>query len=85
MLANANDSRLYFSPMSEPRHLLFGSDPDNDLEYADQADHVADGRYSIGRISSEKLLGGLRELEIVHGGGVYRLRITSTGKLILTK
>lgn len=71
--------------MSEPRHLLPGSDPDDGHDYADQTDHVADGRYGIGRISSEKLLGGLRELEIVHGGGVYRLRITSTGKLILTK
>lgn len=71
--------------MSDPQHLFSGSDPDNNLDYADQADRVAVGRYAIGRISSEKLLGGLRELEIVHSGGVYRLRITSTGKLILTK
>lgn len=37
------------------------------------------------RIDSEKLLGGVRELEIEHGGEVYRLRETRNGKLILTK
>ena len=42
-------------------------------------------RYGIGRVTSEKLFSGLRELEIVHDGNLYRLRITSTGKLILTK
>jgi hemin uptake protein HemP len=42
-------------------------------------------RYGIGRVTSAKLLGGLRELEVVHEGGIYRLRVTSTGKLILTK
>lgn len=37
------------------------------------------------RIASENLLGGGRELEIEHGGEVYRLRETRNGKLILTK
>lgn len=39
----------------------------------------------IGRVASEKLFGGLRKLEIVHGGVIYLLRVTSNGKLILTK
>lgn len=71
--------------MSEPRYLRPGADPNDDLKSADQAEHLAVERCGIGCVSSEKLLGGLRELEIVHGGGIYRLRITSTGKLILTK
>lgn len=37
------------------------------------------------RLSSQSLLGGRREIEIDHGGAVYRLRVTSLGKLILTK
>ena len=37
------------------------------------------------RVSSVALFRAGRELEIDHEGSVYRLRITSTGKLILTK
>jgi hemin uptake protein HemP len=37
------------------------------------------------RVRSEVLLQGGRELEIEHAGAVYRLRVTSLGKLILTK
>ena len=35
--------------------------------------------------TSEALLGEGREALIEHSGSVYRLRLTSTGKLILTK
>jgi hemin uptake protein HemP len=37
------------------------------------------------RIDSTTLLSGQRELIIVHGFDQYRLRLTSKGKLILTK
>lgn len=37
------------------------------------------------RMKSAELLGAARELIIEHGGGEYRLRLTSNGKLILTK
>lgn len=37
------------------------------------------------RLSSQALLGNEREVEIEHGGQLYRLRLTSLGKLILTK
>ncbi|WP_445944883.1 hemin uptake protein HemP [Roseateles sp. PN1] len=37
------------------------------------------------RISSNELMGNMRELEIEHAGSLYRLRLTSLGKLILTK
>lgn len=36
-------------------------------------------------IASAVLLGGRREVQIDHQGQVYRLRLTSLGKLILTK
>lgn len=37
------------------------------------------------RLRSEALLAGANEIEIQHGEAVYRLRLTSLGKLILTK
>jgi hemin uptake protein HemP len=37
------------------------------------------------RVDSRELLGASKEIEIVHSGQCYRLRITSLGKLILTK
>jgi hemin uptake protein HemP len=37
------------------------------------------------RLSSDALLAGMNEIEIEHGASIYRLRITSLGKLILTK
>ncbi len=36
-------------------------------------------------ISSEELFAGRREIEILHDGECYRLRITRNGKLILHK
>jgi hemin uptake protein HemP len=36
-------------------------------------------------VSSEELMQGRRELWIEHAGEIYRLRITSNGKLYLTK
>jgi len=37
------------------------------------------------RLTSRALLGDEREIEIEHAGQLYRLRLTSLGKLILTK
>jgi len=37
------------------------------------------------RLNSQTLLGDEREIEIEHAGQLYRLRLTSLGKLILTK
>ncbi len=36
------------------------------------------------RINSAALMQGQRELEIEHGGKIYRLRVTQLNKLILT-
>jgi hemin uptake protein HemP len=37
------------------------------------------------RWSSQALLGGRQQIEIEHNNAIYRLRVTSLGKLILTK
>ena len=37
------------------------------------------------RIATDRLMGGRREIVLQHGDEEYRLRITSLGKLILTK
>ena len=37
------------------------------------------------RVNSNELLANEREIEIEHVGQLYRLRLTSLGKLILTK
>jgi hemin uptake protein HemP len=37
------------------------------------------------RILSQELFRGERQLEIAHGSALYRLQVTSLGKLILTK
>jgi hemin uptake protein HemP len=58
--------------------------PKDDRDPSQQLDRTV-VRQGVGRVSSEKLLGALRELEIEHGTELYRLRVTSIGKLILTK
>jgi hemin uptake protein HemP len=39
----------------------------------------------VRRIEVKELLGGAREAVLLHARGEYRLRLTSNGKLILTK
>jgi len=39
----------------------------------------------VKRIAIRELLGGGREAVLLHDGTEYRLRLTSNGKLILTK
>jgi hemin uptake protein HemP len=39
----------------------------------------------VRRIASDRLMAGRREIIIEHGHDQYRLRVTGSGKLILTK
>jgi len=43
------------------------------------------GRAGTRRVRLEAIMGGDRELIIEHRGEDYRLRLTSNGKLLLTK
>ncbi len=47
-------------------------------------DALASPQAGLRRVPASDLLGGQRELLIVHGGREYRLRLTSKGRLILT-
>lgn len=40
---------------------------------------------AIPLVQSKELFGGAREILIEHSGGFYRLRVTHSNKLILTK
>lgn len=60
-----------------------GCDPSTQVvyEWAGE-DHAARG---LPVLHSEDILHGERAVEILHAGARYRLSVTSTGKLILTK
>lgn len=51
---------------------------------ATPGESAAPGAGAVRRITSANLLQDKREVEIEHGGKVYRLRITQLNKLILT-
>lgn len=63
----------------------------DEVEHSNLAagDSPADGTRSIAfgenRLDSRDLFAGTREITIVHGGDIYRLRLTAQNKLILTK
>jgi hemin uptake protein HemP len=44
-----------------------------------------DAAKALPRLAASQLFGEASELELIHQGEVYRLRITRNGKLILTK
>ncbi len=47
-------------------------------------DRNAEPAAPVRRIAISELLRGAREIEIEHAGRIYRLRLTSQGKLIMT-
>ncbi len=55
--------------------------PEQDTGHAPRAPGPASAR----RWRSAEIFGAAQEVEIEHGQAVYRLRMTSLGKLILTK
>ena len=68
-----------FMTSQKPR----SSNVDSQAEGSDKSD--VDIHTDAIRRTSEELFQGRVEIEIEHWGMVYRLRITSLGKLILTK
>ena len=89
MFANRNDSYYSHGMDRMDRHpprpgsRLFGPQPA--LQPAPATPRSGDAAPPARRLSSAELLGPARELEIAHGDALYRLRLTSLGKLILTK
>lgn len=58
--------------------------PNADASHPDPAAETPASGAAIRRVSSEALFAGTREIEIDHNGRLYHLRVTQTGKLILT-
>ena len=76
------DNEYYFRPMdakpeNQPRR------PPGRYETLRNAVEVAPLRPL--RIPTDRLMAGRREIVLQHGAEEYRLRVTSLGKLILTK
>jgi hemin uptake protein HemP len=60
----------------------------NDVRQADTRSATIEGRRSAvdrPRLDVDTLMNGRRDVVLVHNGNDYVLRITSNGKLILTK
>lgn len=47
--------------------------------------HPSSAQGGVRRVPLTQIIGGDREVQIDHDGQIYRLRVTSKGKLILTK
>ena len=58
---------------------------ENKVNASQSIDDAAGRQPELPRLRSSDLLGGSREAIIEHGQDQYRLRLTSNGKLILTK
>lgn len=74
--------RVYHMIKIEPHHPQSPASTSGDIR--DQSTTSANIG-NIHSISSEQLLGLRGELKILHNGGLYSLRRTRQGKLILTK
>jgi hemin uptake protein HemP len=71
-------------------HLIMFSNllpPANSEAQIALASHTAGSApsHSSAALSSEKLLRGQKQVEILHNGNLYKLQATKLGKLILTK
>ena len=62
-----------------------GSQTDTDPRAEDPTGVAGGGADGVRRVDSSALLGRQREVVIVHRGQEYRLRVTKSDKLILTK
>ncbi len=52
---------------------------------ANETDQLAALAIDLPTVDSAELMNGARELRIRHGASTYRLRVTTSDKLILTK
>jgi hemin uptake protein HemP len=59
--------------------------PPPEAEFLSPVEGVRSRGSAIPLVRSEELFGKTREILIAHGGAYYRLRVTHSNKLILTK
>jgi hemin uptake protein HemP len=59
--------------------------PPSEAAILSPAEEVRSRGLAIPLVRSEELFGRTREILIEHGGAYYRLRVTHSNKLILTK
>lgn len=64
------------------RHRYSGS---SSAPHASRGASGTDAASGVLTVSSQEIMAGRAEIHIDHHGEVYRLRITNSGKLILTK
>jgi hemin uptake protein HemP len=74
---SANHYHLHMTVSLEP--------PLRSAEVRSPADEAQPRGPAIPLLRSQELFGRAREILIEHGGGYYRLRVTHSNKLILTK
>ena len=65
-------------------HYVMEESPKTHAEAPNHPDRKLAAGSSPYGVTSDQLLGGARELLILHAGRQYRLRLTQNGKLILT-
>ncbi len=65
---------------AERRHLI----PEPGAQ-SDEEPRGKDAGTQVVTVSSQSVMAGRGEIRIDHNGEVYRLRVTNSGKLILTK
>ena len=75
---------IYNMCMNHPLPILAGSLPVAPAPKSDASASVVSPLRTV-RYSSLAIFAGAKEVEIEHEGALYRLRLTSLGKLILTK
>ena len=75
---------IYNAYMNLPLFPLAGSLPSASATKSDTTLNAATSSRTT-RYSSLAIFAGANEVEIDHNGALYRLRLTSLGKLILTK
>jgi hemin uptake protein HemP len=68
----------------EQEHVIDAADEKPRMESATRSDAGSDHKRPI-RLQVAQMMDGRREAILEHAGQDYRLRITSNGKLILTK
>ena len=68
-----------------PENRPFAAYPATGEQAANRTNFAAAAPPPTRRISTDRLMAGRREIVLQHGLHEYRLRITATGKLILTK